>query len=97
MGVVVRRYIDFLILLISTPLVSVLFYSKNKNKKKCIQLLFRSENKSMTEKYIVNNTFTMYNYYVAHKCGMTAYKRNKKKKCSTQLWSRWDFECPHHH
>ena len=27
MGVVVRRYIDFLILLIPTPLVSVLFYS----------------------------------------------------------------------
>ena len=27
LGVVVRRYIDFLILLISTPLVSVLFYS----------------------------------------------------------------------
>ena len=27
LGVVVRRYIDFLILLITTPLVSVLFYS----------------------------------------------------------------------
>ena len=27
MSVVVRRYIDFLILLIPTPLVSVLFYS----------------------------------------------------------------------
>ena len=27
MGVIVRRYIDFLILLIPTPLVSVLFYS----------------------------------------------------------------------
>ena len=27
MGVVVRRYIDFLILLNPTPLVSVLFYS----------------------------------------------------------------------
>ena len=27
MGVVVRRYIDFIILLIPTPLVSVLFYS----------------------------------------------------------------------
>ena len=27
MGVVVRRYIDFLILLIPTPLVSVLFYN----------------------------------------------------------------------
>ena len=28
LGVVVRRYIDFLILLIPTPLVSVLFYSR---------------------------------------------------------------------
>ena len=27
MGVVVRRYIDFIILLIPTPLVSVLFYN----------------------------------------------------------------------
>ena len=27
LGIVVRRYIDFLILLIPTPLVSVLFYS----------------------------------------------------------------------
>ena len=27
MGVVVRRYIDFLILLIPTPLVFILFYS----------------------------------------------------------------------
>ena len=27
LGVVVRRYIDFLVLLIPTPLVSVLFYS----------------------------------------------------------------------
>ena len=29
MGVVVRRYIDFLILLIPTPLVSVFFYSSS--------------------------------------------------------------------
>ena len=28
LGVVVRRYIDFIILLIPTPLVSVLFYSR---------------------------------------------------------------------
>ena len=27
LGVVVRRYIDFLILLIPTPLVSIIFYS----------------------------------------------------------------------
>ena len=39
LGVVVRRYIDFLILLIPTPLVSVLFYSSIPTffsfKKKC--------------------------------------------------------------
>ena len=38
LGVVVRRYIDFLILLIPTPLVSVLFCSSIPtfvNKKKC--------------------------------------------------------------
>ena len=29
LGVVVRRYIDFLILLIPTPLVSVVFYSSS--------------------------------------------------------------------
>ena len=50
----------------------------------------------MTEKYIVNDTFNMY-VYVALKCGMTAYKSNEQKICSTQLWSRWDFKCPHHH
>ena len=32
--IVVRRYIDFLILLIPTPLVSVLFYSSIRRKKK---------------------------------------------------------------
>ena len=35
LGVVLRRYIDFLILLIPTPLVSVLFlHNKNNNNKK---------------------------------------------------------------
>ena len=35
MGVVVRRYIDFLILLIPTPLVSVLLQQHPYLKKKC--------------------------------------------------------------
>ena len=34
-GVVVRRYIDFLILLIPTPLVFVLFYSKKNVFRSC--------------------------------------------------------------
>ena len=42
MGVVVRRYIDFLILLIHTPLVSVLFCSSIPTfcsfKKKCFHI-----------------------------------------------------------
>ena len=44
LGVVVRRYIDFLILLIPTPLVSVLFYSSIPtfvHKKKCFSFLFQ--------------------------------------------------------
>ena len=47
LGVVVMRYIDFLILLIPTPLVSVLFYSSiptfcsNKNKKICFSIFFQ--------------------------------------------------------
>ena len=43
-GVVVRRYIDFLILLIPTPLVSVLFYSSIPtfcSFFKCFSFLFR--------------------------------------------------------
>ena len=41
LGVVVRRYIDFIILLISTPLVSVLFCLLLFIKKKCFSFLFQ--------------------------------------------------------
>ena len=45
LGVVVRRYKDFLILLIPTPLVSVIFCSKIPTflfiKKKCFSFLFQ--------------------------------------------------------
>ena len=44
LGVVVRRYIDFLILLIPTPLVSVLFYSSSLlfvHFLKCFSFLFQ--------------------------------------------------------
>ena len=42
LGVVLRRYIDFLILLIPTPLVSVLFCSSifTCEQRKCIRLVF---------------------------------------------------------
>ena len=40
LGVVVRRYIDFLILLIPTPLVSVLF-TASLFKKNCFSFLFQ--------------------------------------------------------
>ena len=42
LGVVVRRYIDFLILLIPTPFVSVLFYSSIPTFCKQIFNVFRS-------------------------------------------------------
>ena len=45
LGVVVRRYIDFLILLIPTPLVSVLFYSSIPtfcSFKKCFSFFIKS-------------------------------------------------------
>ena len=42
LGVVVRRYIDFLILLIPTPLVSVLFYSSIHNFCSFKKKVFRS-------------------------------------------------------
>ena len=44
LGMVVRRYIDFLILLIPTPLVSVLFYSSiptSVHFLKCFSFLFQ--------------------------------------------------------
>ena len=41
LGVVVRRYIDFLILLIPTPLVSVIFYLLFVHFFKCFSFLFQ--------------------------------------------------------
>ena len=41
LGVVVRRYIDFLILPIPTPLVSLLFYSSIVHFCKCFSFLFQ--------------------------------------------------------
>ena len=58
-GVVVRRYIDFIILLIPTPLVSVLFYSSIPN-------VFRSL-QSMNELWtIIRNKMKRVKYVTAH-------------------------------
>ena len=60
LGVVVRRYIDFLILLIPTPLVSVLFYSSIVHLKKTffvlVPVLF------LITFYVLNNFFTQYKH-----------------------------------
>ena len=63
MGVVVRRYIDFLILLIPTPLVYVLFYSSIPtfcSFLKCFSLLFQYFFKITF--YVFNNFFTQYKH-----------------------------------
>ena len=52
MGVVVRRYIDFLILLISTPLVSVLFAASSLlfvHLKKCFSFFNNNKKVNRTE------------------------------------------------
>ena len=62
LGVVVRRYIDFLILLIPTPLVSVLFYSSIPtfcSFKKKISFLLQYFLKITF--YVLNNFFAQYN------------------------------------
>ena len=53
LGVIVRRYIDFLILLIPTPLVSVLFV-------KCFLFLFQSF--FVITFYVLNIFFTQYKH-----------------------------------
>ena len=64
MGVVVRRYIDFLILLIPTPLVSVLFYSSILllfvHLKKCFSFLFQYF--LFITFYVLNNFFAQYKH-----------------------------------
>ena len=63
LGVVVRRYIDFLILLILTPLVFVLFYSSIPtfcSFFKCFSFLFQYFFK--IKFYVLNNFFTQYKH-----------------------------------
>ena len=62
-GVVVRRYIDFLILLIPAPLVSVLFCSSILlfvNFLKCFSFLFQYF--FVIKFYVINNVFTQYKH-----------------------------------
>ena len=63
MGVVVRRHIDFLILLIPTPLVSVLFYSSIPtfvHFLKCFSFLFQYF--FGVTFYVLNNFLTQYKH-----------------------------------
>ena len=63
LGVVVRRYIDFIILLIPTPLVSVLFYSSIPtfcSFLKCFSFLFKYF--FVITFYVLNNFFTQYKH-----------------------------------
>ena len=62
-GVVVRRYINFLILLIPTPLVSVLFCSSIPtfcSFLKCFSFLFRYF--FVIKFYVLNNDFAQYTH-----------------------------------
>ena len=60
LGVVVRRYIDFLILLIPTPLVSVPFYSSIPTFCSCFLFLFQYFFKITF--YVLNNFFPQYKH-----------------------------------
>ena len=65
LGVVVRRYIDFLILLIPTPLVSVLFYSSIPtfcSFFKCFSFLFQYFFDIVITFYVLNIFFTQYKH-----------------------------------
>ena len=57
LGVVVRRYIDFLILLIPTPLVSILFLQKHP---KCFSFLFQYF--FVITFYVLNIFFALYKH-----------------------------------
>ena len=75
MGVVVRRYIDFLILLIPTPLVSVLFAAASLlfvHLKKCflyhkvVDSISTDERDSPLTQYITNAGISRARYTITH-------------------------------
>ena len=66
MGVVIRRYIDFLILLIPTPLVSVLFCSSIPTLCSFLKMFFILVAVLFAIKfYLLNNFFAQYKHIVA--------------------------------
>ena len=66
LGVVVRRYIDFLILLIPTPLVSVLFYSSIPTFCSFLKMFFvLVPVLFLITFYVLNNFFALYKHIPA--------------------------------
>ena len=73
LGVAVRRYIEFLILLISTPLVSLLFYSSIPtfcSLKKCFSFLFQYF--FVIKLYVLNNFSRSINTHMGNYGRLTA-------------------------
>ena len=102
LGVVVRRYIDFLILLIPTPLVSVLFYSSIPtifSLKKCFSFLFQYF--FVITFYVLNNFFAQYKHTyrqlrVSHGSHMKAAHNVLYMKKHTQTYASYpvmDISC----
>ena len=108
LGVVVRRfmymYIDFLILLIPTPLVSVLFYSSIPtfcSFKKYIYIFFLVPVLFLITFYVLNNFFTQYKHTygqlrVSHGSHMKAAQTVLYMKKHTQTYASYiaiDISC----
>ena len=81
LGVVVRRYIDFLILLIPTPLVSVLFYSSIPTFCSfflCFSFLFQYF--FVITFYVLNNFFVQYKH--TYLPATTGFSRQPYESCT---------------
>ena len=71
LGVVVRRYIDFLILLIPTPLVSVLFYSSILHFFMFFVLsIYHMHKAGACNKRLISNKTANHSIYHMHKAGV---------------------------
>ena len=66
LGVVVRRYIDFLILLIPTPHVSVLFCSSIPTFCSFFKIISRDERDAPYTQYIKNAGISLSRYTITH-------------------------------
>ena len=99
MGVVVRRYIDFLILLIPTPLVSVLFAAASLlfvHFVKCFSFLFQYF--FVITFYVLNNFFAQYKHTyrqlrASHGSHMKAAHTVLYMKKHTETWRAMDISC----